>query len=79
MSHAGVRLAHAPFAMQELSERTVACPYCGERIQLLVDPSGGTQDYIEDCPVCCRPIAVAVAADDDGIGVDARSEDDAWS
>jgi hypothetical protein len=21
-----------------------------------VDISGGSQDYIEDCPVCCRPI-----------------------
>ena len=32
------------------------CPYCGEPLQLLVDPSAGDQSYIEDCAVCCRPI-----------------------
>ena len=34
-----------------------ACPYCGERISMLVDTSVG-QTYIEDCEVCCRPIEV---------------------
>jgi hypothetical protein len=24
------------------------------------------QQYIEDCHVCCRPINIAVAVDDDG-------------
>lgn len=32
------------------------CPYCGERVELLVDPGGGPkQEYVEDCEVCCRP------------------------
>jgi hypothetical protein len=34
----------------------VECPYCGERFETTADTSGGEQDYIEDCPVCCRPI-----------------------
>jgi len=34
----------------------VDCPYCGEAFETAVDSSGGSQDYIEDCPVCCRPI-----------------------
>lgn len=42
------------------------CPYCGETIELLVDASAGAQAYIEDCPVCCRPMVVSVAVDDDG-------------
>ena len=32
------------------------CPFCGERFEALVDASGGDAEYIEDCPVCCRPI-----------------------
>lgn len=35
------------------------CPYCGERIELVVDPTGDSQ-YVEDCQVCCRPITVVV-------------------
>jgi hypothetical protein len=52
--------------MRELQERTVECPYCGERIDVLIDPSDLRQDYIEDCQVCCRPIEFAIAIDPDG-------------
>lgn len=44
----------------------IHCPYCGERIGILLDASAGEQDYIEDCQVCCRPISVRVSLDDDG-------------
>lgn len=43
---------------------TVACPYCGEPIELLVDDSIDRQRYVEDCQVCCRPIEVTVALED---------------
>jgi hypothetical protein len=49
-----------------LSTAEVQCPYCGESITLLVDPSAGSQCYIEDCQVCCKPMTVVVAFDDDG-------------
>lgn len=39
------------------------CPYCGEPILLLIDHSAGSQHYIEDCPVCCRPIQILVSVD----------------
>lgn len=56
----------------------VTCPYCGERIEVLVDASAGDQQYIEDCAVCCRPIRIDVALDDDGEPrVLARAEDEA--
>jgi hypothetical protein len=43
------------------------CPYCGETIELILDAGGGrSQDYIEDCEVCCRPWRVMVEYDDDG-------------
>ena len=46
----------------------ITCPYCGERFEALVDASAGSQSYVEDCPVCCRPIEMSldVHADDDG-------------
>lgn len=44
------------------------CPYCGERIELLVDPSLSGQTYTEDCEVCCRPMRVTVSdGDSDGV------------
>lgn len=56
----------------------ITCPYCGERIAVFVDDSAGDQDYIEDCQVCCRPIAIAVRLDEDGVPqVSAAAEDDA--
>ena len=52
----------------ELTQATlVYCPYCGESVELIVDPAGGaTQEYVEDCEVCCRPWAVRIAVDHDG-------------
>ncbi len=44
----------------------VQCPYCGESFETNVDASAGSQEYIEDCQVCCRPIVFRIAADDDG-------------
>ncbi len=51
--------------MELMENRGVDCPYCGERIDILIDCSVSHQDYIEDCQVCCRPIrfVVTVAAD----------------
>jgi len=45
------------------------CPYCGEPIKLLIDCSVTNQEYIEDCEICCRPITVHVAIDEDGAPV----------
>lgn len=53
------------------------CPYCGERIEVVVDPSLEEQHYIEDCSVCCRPITLYVSVDADGTPqVQAAREDD---
>ncbi len=42
------------------------CPYCGECFETAVDCSGGSQQYIEDCPVCCRPIEFRLEVGSDG-------------
>jgi hypothetical protein len=44
----------------------VNCPYCGEAIELVIDTSAGAADYVEDCPVCCRPNVIHVEIDEDG-------------
>jgi len=59
--------------MQDVAR--LRCPWCGERFETLVDASVGDADYIEDCPVCCRPIEMHLAVDDDGIRLDAGRED----
>jgi hypothetical protein len=55
------------------------CPYCGERIEVAVDAGDGDQDYIEDCQVCCRPIAMSVRVEgpDAPPRITARRDDDA--
>jgi hypothetical protein len=45
----------------------VHCPACGEPLELAIDPSAGSQVYVEDCQVCCRPMLVRVAIGDDGL------------
>lgn len=48
-------------------EFTYVCPACGEEIVVPVDVTAGSeQDYVEDCPVCCRPNLLHVSIDDDG-------------
>ncbi|WP_369930881.1 CPXCG motif-containing cysteine-rich protein [Xanthomonas sp. NCPPB 2632] len=56
----------------------VACPYCGETIEVAVDTSGGSQMYIEDCQVCCRPIVMRLTVDegDDSFALDASAENE---
>jgi hypothetical protein len=44
-----------------------ACPYCSERISMVLDISVGGQTYIEDCEVCCRPIEVRYTVEGDGV------------
>jgi hypothetical protein len=52
----------------ELAEAAwVSCPYCGEGVEVLVDPAGGeVQEYVEDCEVCCQPWQVRVSLGVDG-------------
>jgi hypothetical protein len=46
-------------------EATVQCPYCGEAVDIALDPGGGSaQQYVEDCAVCCQPWRVSVTYDE---------------
>jgi len=49
------------------TEALVQCPYCGEPVEIGLDPAGGaSQEYVEDCQVCCRPWRVSVHYDAEG-------------
>jgi hypothetical protein len=61
-----------------LTPCSIDCPYCGESIEILIDASVRSQQYIEDCQVCCRPITLRVEIDADGEPqVHAAGEDEA--
>jgi hypothetical protein len=50
--------------MAGTEEVPIDCPYCGEGITVVVDTSVAEQEYVEDCPVCCRPIQLGVTCAD---------------
>lgn len=56
------------FGIDLTDAASVHCPYCGEGVEIPVDPVGGeVQEYVEDCAVCCQPWAVRVHVDRDGV------------
>ncbi len=60
-----------------LPEKEITCPYCGERISIVIDDSVDEQYYIEDCSVCCQPINVRVMLDIEGsIAVSVTRDDE---
>lgn len=47
------------------------CPHCGEQVDTTPDAGGADeQQYIEDCPVCCRANVLTATYD---------SEEDSYS
>ena len=41
----------------------VSCPYCGEEIELYLEPDV-RGDLVQDCEVCCNPWLVRVRHED---------------
>jgi hypothetical protein len=49
------------------SDAGYRCPVCFEENYVAVDASGGRrQRFVEDCPVCCRPLVFQTEIDHDG-------------
>jgi transcription elongation factor Elf1 len=42
-----------------VEEYEFTCPYCWQQISMLLDATSGNQSYVEDCEVCCNPIAIS--------------------
>jgi hypothetical protein len=48
-------------------EVSYICGACGEEIVIPVDLSQGErQEYVEDCPVCCRANVIRIEVETDG-------------
>jgi len=43
----------------------VSCPYCGESSTLALEEEEDAE-FVQDCPVCCRPWTVRVKTHRDG-------------
>lgn len=55
----------------------VSCPYCGEPSALALEAEEEDAEFVQDCPVCCRPWTVRVRTRRDGsvdVSVSAESE-----
>lgn len=52
----------------------VSCPYCGERIEVYLDPES-VGEMVHDCEVCCNPWRLLVERDEEG-GLTAAAEPD---
>lgn len=65
--------------MDEIFEESINCPYCGEKIDVLINTEDLAQPYIEDCQVCCRPIVFVISEVDAGeFHVAVYSEDETY-
>jgi len=55
------------YLILEAMEHFFVCPYCGERISMVLDISVDGQTYVEDCEVCCQPVEVRYTVKDDEV------------
>jgi hypothetical protein len=53
--------------MNGLEAVNIQCPFCWEVIEITVDCSVMSQEYVEDCEVCCRPIVMTVELSTEGM------------
>lgn len=65
-----------PAALPAYTEATYLCDACGEEIVIPLDPSEGeSQQYVEDCPVCCRANLISIEWDSQGeVSITAQPE-----
>ena len=59
-------------------EIQVDCPYCGSAVYAEIDLSFQSQNFVEDCEVCCAPILFRIATNNlgDVTAVEAVREND---
>jgi hypothetical protein len=48
-------------------EHFFTCPYCWQTISMVIDPSVEDQTYVEDCEVCCHPIEIHYACEEESL------------
>ena len=52
----------------------VTCPYCGESIEIYVEPDV-RGSFVQDCEVCCNPWRVRIISEGDDRYVDVARAD----
>jgi len=52
----------------------VTCPYCGEEVEISVEPDV-RGSFVQDCEVCCNPWQVYVTEEDEERFVEVRRAD----
>jgi hypothetical protein len=55
-------------------EFRVVCPYCGEEVDIYLEPDI-RGSFVQDCEVCCNPWQVHVTGYGDDRSVEARRAD----
>jgi hypothetical protein len=55
-------------------EFLVACPYCGEEVEIYLEPEV-TGRFVQDCEVCCNPWNVRITGDGDERSVEVSRAD----
>jgi hypothetical protein len=68
--------ANSPLETALLELESYQCPYCGESVEIVLDLSMSDQQFVEDCPVCCRPIEFELHTDSEGWSLITRTEND---
>jgi hypothetical protein len=53
--------------LMEQEEHRFQCPYCWQNISMVLDLSVESQNFIEDCEVCCNPIEITYSVDDGAV------------
>jgi hypothetical protein len=56
------------------TEFLVTCPYCGEELEIYVEPDV-RGSFVQDCEVCCNPWRLSVTGRGDGRSVDVQRAD----
>jgi len=52
--------------MNECQSLPVSCPWCFETIEILLEDDSQPGDWVEDCSVCCHPLALSLRIGPDG-------------
>jgi hypothetical protein len=52
----------------------VTCPYCGEQVELYLEPDV-TGTFVQDCEICCNPWRVRVSGRGDAREIDIMRAD----
>jgi hypothetical protein len=52
----------------------VTCPYCGEELEIDLEPDMAGR-FVQDCEVCCNPWSVSITSDGDERYVDISRAD----